>query len=51
MSNEEEDSDAEEDKIPEKRQKQRKRFKLVDGVLYRVNQYGKYFKVFINVKD
>lgn len=51
VSNEEEDSDTEEDKIPEKRPKRRKQLKLVDGVLYRVNQYGKYFKYFINVKD
>lgn len=51
MSNEDEDSDEEEDKIPDKRPKRRKQLKLVDGVLYRVNQYGKYFKYFINVKD
>lgn len=51
VNNEEEDSDEEEDKIPEKRQRQRKQLKLRDGVLYRVNQYGKYFKMFINVKD
>ena len=51
VSNEEQDSDEEEDKIPEKRPKRRKQLKLVDGVLYRVNQYGKYFKYFINVKD
>lgn len=50
-SNEDQDSDEEEDKIPEKRPKRRKQLKLVDGVLYRVNQYGKYFKYFINVKD
>ena len=51
VSNEDQDSDEEEDKIPEKRPKRRKQLKLVDGVLYRVNQYGKYFKYFINVKD
>jgi len=51
VSNEDEDSDEEEDKIPDKRPKRRKQLKLVDGVLYRVNQYGKYFKYFINVKD
>lgn len=51
VSDEDQDSDEEEDKIPEKRPKRRKQLKLVDGVLYRVNQYGKYFKYFINVKD
>ncbi|KAJ7383639.1 28S ribosomal protein S35, mitochondrial [Desmophyllum pertusum] len=52
-SNEEEESDDEDDEILEtkkKRRKNPKRLKLVDGVLYRVNQYGKYFKLFINEK-
>lgn len=51
MTNEEVDSDEEDERIPEKRSKQKKQLKLVDGVLYRVNQYGKYFKLHIHVKD
>ena len=48
--NEADESDEEEEEKPRKRRKNPKRIRLIDGALYRMNQYGKYFKMQIKVK-
>lgn len=42
--------DGEEDEKRRKKRKNPKRIRLIDGALYRMNQYGKYFKMQIKVK-
>ncbi|XP_074613142.1 small ribosomal subunit protein mS35-like isoform X2 [Acropora palmata] len=42
--------DIEEDEKRRKKRKNPKRIRLIDGALYRMNQYGKYFKMQIKVK-
>ena len=42
--------DGEEDENRRKKRKNPKRVRLIDGALYRMNQYGKCFKMQIKVK-
>lgn len=49
MSHEAEEEEEEEEK-PRKKRKNPKRIRLINGKLYRMNQYGKYFKLKIKVK-
>ncbi|XP_068744841.1 small ribosomal subunit protein mS35-like [Montipora capricornis] len=47
---EELDDEGEEDEKPRKKRKNVKRIRLIDGALYRMNQYGKCFRMQIKVK-
>ena len=47
----EEESEEEEEEKPKKKRKSRKHIRLIDGALYRMNQYGKCFKMQIKVKE
>ena len=50
---EEESDDEDEEEIMQLKKKPKKPrpLKLINGELYRVNKFGKYFKLFINEKD
>lgn len=48
---EEESEEEEEEEKPKKKRKSRKHIRLIDGALYRMNQYGKCFKMQIKVKE
>lgn len=45
-----ESEEEEEEEKPMKKRKNPKRIRLIDGALYRMNQYGKYFKMQIKTK-
>ena len=49
-SEEVESEEDEEEEKPMKKRKNPKRIRLIDGALYRMNQYGKYFKMQIKTK-
>lgn len=48
---ESDDEDEEEIMQLKKKPKKPRPLKLINGELYRVNKFGKYFKLFINEKD
>lgn len=47
----EESEEEEEEEKARKKRKNPKRVRLIDGNLYRMNQYGKYFKMQLKVKE
>lgn len=50
-NNVEESEEEEEEEKARKKRKNPKRVRLIDGTLYRMNQYGKYFKMQLKVKE